>query len=153
MNTLNFKNIFDKYCPLLYSVALQICNSKMKAEKVLINVFKKIYNQDISQHTDSIYSITLMRLIIKSAQELYSIKLKSNFRLKQFQNTPLLNQLICNQISLQDYCKQKYLTHQEVLHIIRKEFIIIRNGIKENAFLADHAIFTFNVPANKRHQN
>lgn len=151
MNTLNFKNIYDKYCPMLYSIALQICDSKIKAEQVLINVFKKIYNQDISQHTDSIYSITLMRLIIKSAQELYSIKLKSNFRLKQFEHTPLLNQLICNQISIQDYCKQKYLTHQEVLHIIRKEFIIIRDGKKENALLTDHSISIDNVLEIKRH--
>ena len=151
MNTLNFKNIYDKYCPMLYSIALQICDSKIKAEQVLINVFKKIYVQDISQHTDSIYSITLMRLIIKSAQELYSIKLKSNFRLKQFEHTPLLNQLICNQISIQDYCKQKYLTHQEVLHIIRKEFIIIRDGKKENALLTDHSISIDNVLEIKRH--
>ena len=153
MNTLNLKNIYDKYCPMLYSIALQICHSKKKAEQVLINVFKKIYTQDMSRHTESIYSITIMRLIIKTAQELYSIKLKSNFRLKQFENTPLLNQLICNQISIQDYGKQKYLTYQEVLHIIRKEFIIIRNGKKENALSTDNAISTLNIPAKKRHKN
>ena len=150
MNTLNLKNIYDKYCPMLYSIALQICHSKKKAEQVLINVFKKIYTQDMSRHTESIYSITIMRLIIKTAQELYSIKLKSNFRLKQFENTPLLNQLICNQISIQDYGKQKYLTYQEVLHIIRKEFIIIRNGKKENALSTDNVISTLNVAAKKK---
>lgn len=150
MNTLNLKNIYDKYCPMLYSIALQICHSKKKAEQVLINVFKKIYTQDMSRHKESIYSITIMRLIIKTAQELYSIKLKSNFRLKQFENTPLLNQLICNQISIQDYGKQKYLTYQEVLHIIRKEFIIIRNGKKENALLTDNVISTLNVAAKKK---
>ena len=150
MNTLNLKNIYDKYCPMLYSIALQICHSKKKAEQVLINVFKKIYTQDMSRHKESIYSITIMRLIIKTAQELYSIKLKSNFRLKQFENTPLLNQLICNQISIQDYGKQKYLTYQEVLHIIRKEFIIIRNGKKENALSTDNAISTLNIPAKKK---
>ena len=150
MNTLNLKNIYDKYCPMLYSIALQICHSKKKAEQVLINVFKKIYTQDMSRHKESIYSITIMRLIIKTAQELYSIKLKSNFRLKQFENTPLLNQLICNQISIQDYGKQKYLTYQEVLHIIRKEFIIIRNGKKENALSTDNVISTLNVAAKKK---
>lgn len=150
MNTLNLKNIYDKYCPMLYSIALQICHSKKKAEQVLINVFKKIYTQDMSRHKESIYSITIMRLIIKTAQELYSIKLKSNFRLKQFENTPLLNQLICNQISIQDYGKQKYLTYQEVLHIIRKEFIIIRNGKKGNALSTDNVISTLNVAAKKK---
>ena len=142
MNILNFNNIYDKQCPILYSIAMQICHSKEKAAQVLINVFKKIYTHDISQHPDSILSITLMRLIIKTAQELYSIKLKSNFRLKQFENTPLLNQLICNQISIQYYCKEKYLTHQEVLHIIRKEFSIISNFENENIISADNKIFT-----------
>ena len=103
MNNSNFKNIYDNYCPMLYSIALQICHSKMKAEQVLMNTFKKVYTQDITKHQYSIYSITLMRLIVKTAKEIYPIKLKRNFRLKQFEKTPLLNQLICNQISLQDY--------------------------------------------------
>ena len=72
---------------MLYSLALQICHKKKKAEQVLTNVAKKIYNQHIGQHVDSIHSITLVRLVTKTAQELYSIKLKSNFRLKQFENT------------------------------------------------------------------
>ena len=147
MNTSDFENIYDKYCPMLYSIALQICHSRKKAEQTLISIFKKIYNQDITQHQDSIHSITLMRLIIKTAQELYPVKLKSNFRLTQFENTPLLNQIICKQISLQDYCKEKYLTNQEVLHIIRKEFVIIANLEKVNVVSADSAISTENVPA------
>ena len=142
MNIFKINNIYDKHCPILYSIAMQICHSKKKAAQVLISVFKKIYTDDISQHPDSIYSITLIRLIIKTAQELYFIKLKSNFRLKQFENTPLLNQLICNQISIQYYCKEKYLTHQEVLHIIRKEFSIISNFENENIISADNKIFT-----------
>jgi|GEM_PF-3972274 len=106
-----------------------------------------MYNQDITQHQYSVYSITLIRLIIKTAKELYAIKLKSNFRLKLFEKTPLLNQIICKQISLQDYCKEKYLTHQEVLHIILKKFVIIANLEKVNVVSADSAISTENVPA------
>ena len=106
-----------------------------------------MYNQYITQHQYWVYSITLIRLIIKTAKELYAIKLKSNFRLKLFEKTALLNQIICKQISLQDYCKEKYLTHQEVLHIIRKKFVIIANLEKVNVVSADNAISTENVPA------
>ena len=147
MNTSNFENIYDKYSPILYSIALQICNSKKKAEQVLMNTFKKVYTQDITKHQYSIYSITFMRLIVKTAKEIYPIKLKRNFRLKQFEKTPLLNQLICDQISLQDYCKEKYLTHQEVLHIIRKKFVIIANLEKVNVVSADSTISIETVPA------
>ena len=132
---------------MLYSIALQICHSKKKAEYLLIATFKKMYNQYITQHQYWVYSITLIRLIIKTAKELYAIKLKSNFRLKLFEKTALLNQIICKQISLQDYCKEKYLTHQEVLHIIRKKFVIIANLEKVNVVSADNAISTENVPA------
>ena len=126
-----------------------IANLSFKKESGIFTIatFKKMYNQDITQHQYSVYSLTLIRLIIKTAKELYAIKLKSNFRLKLFENTALLNQIICKQISLQDYCKEKYLTHQEVLQIIRKEFVIIANLEKVNVVSADSEISTENVPA------
>jgi hypothetical protein len=125
-NYSSFENIYDKYCPMLYSIALQICGSKKNAEELLTSTFTKLYTQEKTEHQDSIYCLTIIRLMIKTASELYPIKLKNNFRLKQFENTPLLNQLICNQINLQDYCKEKYLTLQEGMHIIRTEL----NSIK-----------------------
>ena len=67
MNTQNLKNIYDKYFPMLYGIALQICHLKNKIEQVLTNVAKKIYSQHIGQHTDSIHSITLTRLVTKIA--------------------------------------------------------------------------------------
>ena len=67
-----------------------------------------------------------MRIIIKTTQELYPLKFKNGFRLNQFEDTPLINQLFCTQISLQDYCKEKSITNQEALQILRKEFSIIR---------------------------
>lgn len=128
----NFESIYDKYCPMLYGIAVEICDSQKETEELLMTTFRKIYKEDISQEKYPAYCIALMRLIIKLAQGLYPEKFKSCFRLKQFENTPLLNHLICDQISLQDYCKEKYLTQQEGLQIIRKEFSTIRNAEKEN---------------------
>ena len=34
MNTQNLKNIYGKYFPMLYSIALQICHLKKKTEQV-----------------------------------------------------------------------------------------------------------------------
>ncbi len=79
---------------MVYNNALQICSSNEKAaQELLITIFKKIHEQNIVQEKYPAYCITLIRLIIKTAQELYPTKFKHNFRLKQFEITPLLNQL------------------------------------------------------------
>lgn len=112
---------------MLYSIALQIGGSKIKAEKLLITTFKKLYCQEINFYQESIYCIKLMQILIGTVKELYPKKIKENFRLKQFENTPFINQLICHQISLQDYCNEKHLTPQEGMQIIRTEFNFIKN--------------------------
>lgn len=145
MNYSDFENIYDKYCPMLFSIAVEICHSKNKAEELLMITFRKIHQEDISQEKHPAYCITLMRLILKTAQSLYPEKFKSCFRLKQFKNTPLINHLICDQISLQDYCKQKFLTQQEGLQIIRKEFSTLRNIEKENKVSTDISMPTNNT--------
>ena len=126
MSYANFANIYDTYCPMLYGIALKICHSKRKAEELLIITFKKLYQQNIVQERYPAYCITLIRLIIKKAKELYPANFKNNIRLKQFENTLFLNQLFCDPISLQDYCNEEYLTLQEARQIIRKELITLR---------------------------
>ncbi len=144
----NFENIYDKYCGMLYGISLQICNSnKNEAEELLISTFKKIHEQDICPEKFPSYCITLIRFVIKTAKELYPIKFKRNFKLKQFENTPLINQFMCDQITLQDYCKDKHLTLQEVLQIIRKEFAVIRTTQNENVFSTDNMISAENLLA------
>jgi hypothetical protein len=135
----NFENIYAEYCPMLYGMALEICHSKKKTAELLKSAFRKI-DQKICQEKYPVYCITLMRLIIKTAQELYPTKYKSCFRLKQFENTPIINQLIFDQISLQDYCKENFLTQQEALQIIRKEFSIIKNSKKDKKVSTDTSI-------------
>jgi len=139
----NFENIYDKYASMLYGIALQICDSNKKAAaELLTGTLKKIHEQNIAPEKYPAYCITLIRLIIKTAQELYPTKFKNNFRLKQFENAPLLNKLICGQMSLQSCCSENYLTQQEALQIIRKEFSTIRSFEKENVFYADDKIST-----------
>ncbi len=126
MNYESWKIIHDKYCPMLYGVALEICPVKKEAEQLLISSFKHIYTQEIIPEKYPAYCLSLMRLVIKTAKELYPLKFKNNFRLKQFENTPLLNQFICEEIGFQDYCKEKYITQHEGLQLIRKELNLLR---------------------------
>jgi hypothetical protein len=134
MRSGKFKNIYAKYCPLLYGVVLQICPVKKQAKQILIKTFIKIDDQDIIHETYPGYCITLMRLIIKTAQEeFYPGQLKNNFRLKEFENTRLLHQFLCHQISLENYCSENHLTQQEGLQIIYQEFRSLQNFKKENS--------------------
>ena len=147
MSYSNFENIYAKYCPMLYGIALEICHSKKKTAELLMSTFRKIPQVEIRQEKYPVYCITLIRLIIKTAQGLYPAKFKNGFRLKQFEITPLINQLIFDQISLKDYCKENFLTQQEALQIIRKEFNIIKNSEKEKKVSTDTSILAESVLA------
>ena len=78
----SFENVYDKYCPMLYSIALQIGGSKINAEKLLITTFKKLYHQEINFYQESIYCIKLMQILIGTVKELYPKKIKENFIIK-----------------------------------------------------------------------
>lgn len=138
MTYCNFESVYDKYCAMLFGISLKICHSKEKADELLMTTFKKIKEEDISQEKYPAYCITLVRLVIKTAQQLYPDKMQSSFKLKQFEKTPLLNNLICDKISLAEYCKEENLTQQEGSQIIRKEFNKIRNAEKENKVFSDN---------------
>jgi len=132
MNTANFEKIYEKYSPMLFGLALEICPSKKHAEELLLITFKKIHQDDINRENHPAYCITLIRLIIKTAHGIYPEKFQTCLSLKQFETTPLLNQLICDQKSLEDYCKEKPLSQQEALQIMRDEFSKIRNSKQKN---------------------
>lgn len=131
MSARNFEKIYEKYSPMLYGVALEICLSKKQAEELLMITFKNIHLEDINCEKNPAYCLTLIRLIIKMAYRLYPENFKTCVSLKQFENTPLLNQLLCEQISLQNYCDKKPLTKQQGLQIMLNEFITIRNSGNE----------------------
>lgn len=138
MSYSNVETVYEKYCSMLYSIALQICDTKKKARELLTTTFKKIHQEDISKEKYPYYCITLMRLIIRTARELYPKKFSEGFALTQFEKTPLLNRLICEEKTLQDYCKENNLTGDEALQIIRIEFSRIRNVGKENRVIAGY---------------
>lgn len=136
MTTTRFINVYDTYCPMLFDMALQICRSYKKAEDLLSYTFVKFHEQQVNERQYPAFCITLMQLVIKSGRELYPQRFKKEFRLKQFAQTPFINQIICEQISLQDYCNENFLTRQQALDVIQQEFSLIRNAEKENKVAA-----------------
>jgi len=125
------ENIYDKYSAMLYSIAVEISPSQKAAKEILITTFKKIREQNLIQIYPSL-CVTLIKLLIKTShQQLKPKELKHNFKLKQFENTPLLHKFLCEKIDLEVHCTENKLTRSEVGEILREEFNLLRKTKKE----------------------
>lgn len=123
VNTL--ENMYDKYSPMLYGIAAEIASSQKEAEQILLTTFQKAHRNDLIEKNKHSLCASLIKLTIQTAHE--QLKPKNNFKLKQFENTPLLHKLLCEQINLEDHCTENKITRTQVLKQIRKEFNSIRN--------------------------
>jgi len=126
--------LYQDYGVRLYVVALEIAPDQSATEKILVETFVKIHQLQLVQlneHPPPIYS-TLIKLLLQTAHEhLYTDQLKYNFKLKQFEHTPLLHKLICEQISLENYCKENQISRAEAAKEMRKELMSIRRTKRE----------------------
>lgn len=133
--------LYQDYGPRLYLIALEIAPDQITAEKILVDTFLKIRQQQfnrLNEHQHLIY-ITLIKLLLQTAQEhLSTHQSNAKFELKQFEHTPLLHKLICEQISLEDYCKENHLSRTEAAHEIRKEVMLLRKAKSEKLSLQKH---------------
>lgn len=72
-------------------------------------------------------------MIIQTAQEeLYPGETSYTFKIKQFENTPLLHKILIEQVNLETYCNENGITRNNALLIIRNEFMMIRNTSQKN---------------------
>ncbi len=126
-NTLiSIENLYDNYSPLLYGIALEISQKQSEAEEILIGTFQKIGTQ-VFVKDDPKLCVTLIKLVIQTAHEQLSAGHFVNaFKLKQFESTPIFHKLICEQLSLDDYCKENKIKRVKVIKMIREEFISVR---------------------------
>lgn len=113
-----------------------------KAAELLFFTFKKIHDNNISEEKFHAYCITLIHLIITTANELYPLKFKNIFKLKYFEKTPVLKQLMCNQVNFNDYCNEKYLNKEAALQVIRKGVRLLSDFKNEPVFLNRNTIKT-----------
>jgi len=117
---------------MLYSIALEVSPSQKEAEEILINTFQKVYHQELPTFNYPFFCAKLIRLLLQTAHEQLHIphQSKNNFQLKRFKNTPLLHQLLCEQINLELYCEENNLTRSEAAKMLRKEFTYLRASKK-----------------------
>ena len=111
---------------MLYSIAVEISPTEKQAEEILIITFKKAHKLNLVAQTYPSLCITLIKIIIQTAHE-HLGDFKNNFRLKQFENTPLLHKLLCEQINLDNHCQENNLTRAELGKKIREEFNLLRS--------------------------
>ena len=139
----DFEYIYDVYCPMLYSIALQLCPTEAQAEEILVETFKKMHRQNSAWQNDRLLFIPLIQLLIDTAKkQLYPATTTVDFKVKQFKNTPLLHQLLVEQLSIENYCSKNNITRQAVALKIRQELMMIRNLSQQTNVEMDSSTFT-----------
>ncbi len=127
----SLENIYDFYSRMLFNIAVEISATEQEAEEILLATFKKIHEQNIVQQIPPSLCLKLIKLLIQTAHErLKPEELKHNFKLKQFESTPLLHKLLCEQINLERHCIENNISLAEAGKILREEFNLLRNAKK-----------------------
>lgn len=123
------QQLYQDYGARLYAVALEIAPNQAVAEKILTNTFVKIHQLQliqVSDHPPPVY-VSLIKLLLQTAKEYsYTDQVAFNFNLKQFEHTPLLQKLICEEINLENYCIENQISRIEAAKTIREEMMSIR---------------------------
>ncbi|MBC8110648.1 MAG: hypothetical protein H7Y04_06265 [Verrucomicrobia bacterium] len=118
--------MYDTYGSIVYGIALEMSQNQKEAEGILISTFEKIYKQKLMQQDSHCICATLIKLTVMTACE--QLKQTHGFKLKRFENTPLLHKLLCEQVSLASYCEENKLTQIQVAKTIREELNYLRNS-------------------------
>jgi hypothetical protein len=93
-----FEVFYDKYSSMLYEIALQISPNQTTAEQIYISTFRKAYVQNIFKHSSP--CLILLKVLINSAHhQLEGDQIKSNIKLKQFENLPIIQNILCQKSS------------------------------------------------------
>lgn len=122
----DIEQLYDTYSPMLYGIALEISKTQSEAEEILMGTFQKIAAQDFVKD-DPTLSVTLVKLAIQTAHEqLGNGHFVNPIKLKQFENTPIFHALICEQLSLDNYCEENEVDRCTVLKMLRKESMSVR---------------------------
>ena len=123
----NVEVLFDKYASTLMGIASSMANSKAEAEQILLDTFVEVQRQFGNDSSCSLGLVSLIKLTILTAHKYYSFgKLETNFKTKLFENTPILNQLLCQQQNLKKYCADNNITIGQAAKKIREELGLMR---------------------------
>ena len=120
-----FDNVYNTYSPMLYGIALQISTTENEAQQLLISTFKTAYKQNVAEQTHPCVCVTLIKLLISSAQDLV---LSKRIKLKQFENAPLLHKMLCENIKHEVLCEELQITRNQLSRKIQEEVLKLGSG-------------------------
>lgn len=124
---LNLENLYDTYSPMLFSLALEITNSKTDAEEILVNTFLKINRLKIAEQHHVALSGKFIKLLVQTAKaSVNPHNLSAQFKLEKFEKTPITKNLLFEQIGFENYCNANNVTRVEAAKRIRAELKTIR---------------------------
>lgn len=120
-------SLYDAYSPMLYGIALYLFKTEQHAEELTADTFVSIYHNKSLYNHPSPY-LALIKVLIRIARAQSGIlPAQPMFRLKHFEKLPMLNMLLCLQLSLTDLCKINQLTRPQIAKKLRQELMWLRN--------------------------
>ncbi len=124
----SFEIFYDTYSSMAYDMALQISPNQDVAEQILLASFQKAKHQNIITRSHPSPCISLIKIIIDTAhKQLNNNQGKTNFKLRQFENSPMLQHLLCEQASIDAHCSNNNITKEEAAIKLRAELLALRN--------------------------
>lgn len=124
----SFEIFYNKYSPMVYEMALQIAPNQNTAQQILISTFTTANHQNIALQTFPLPSITLIKILVDTAHQQLNKGLGSpNFKIKQFENTPILQHLFCELSTLENYCNNLKITKEQAAINLRAEISTLNN--------------------------
>ena len=120
--------LYDSYSPVLYGIALQITLNPTQAKQILITTFTKARQQNLNELKYSSPCIALIKLLIESAHEHFNNNTgRTNFKIKHFESTPMLHEILCEQMTLENYCISNKITKPQAMSIFKEELSLLLN--------------------------
>lgn len=135
--TTKFEILYNTYSAILYRMSLDICPSVKQAEEILIITFQKAHQQHIEKQESSSICLSLIKLLIKTAHEqLNNNQGNTNFKLKNFENYPMMHHILCEQATAEHYCAENNISRQDLGKKLRNEFLLLRGGVTQKQKLS-----------------
>jgi len=122
------EEVYDKYAPILYSIALELTLTTKEAEKLLMHIFQAVKKRKLLHENYPSLCVALIRLSIQIASKKNKGN-QSNLKLPQFKNMLFIHKLLCERENLEIYCQENKLSRQQAQKKIREEFNTLRNLI------------------------
>ena len=121
------ERIYDQYSPVMYNIAMQLTSSEKESEQILICMFKKISKQKLFEPDHTLPCVRFIKLTIETTYELFPKYKRIPIQLKQFQRSPILNKLLCENMSIKSFSWQNNISSSQSMQSLKIEMAMLLN--------------------------